>query len=410
MAAVEKQPSFCQTIIANRDAGQVIDQTAWVYQGDISHLDPKKLMADLGLVPGELDLIVGGPPCQAFSTSGRRRSLQDPRGTLLWQFLRFVDEIKPRFFLMENVRGLMSASVLHRPIHLRPERGGNSLQTDEQPGSVIDLLLKDLSNDYRMDIFEVNAANYGAPQIRERVLFIGNREGKVVDFPIPTHGHTQEMQLQLLGDNASLLPFATLRDAIGNLKEESPVILDFSPRKKSFLALVPPGSNWRSLPSDIAEASMGRAFHAKGGRSGWWRRLTYDLPSPTIVTMPNHASTSLCHPTITRALTLRECARIQEFPDTWVFCGSPLEQYEQVGNAVPVRLGIVVGVLLSNILKTRLEIKEEAPRVRQVYLASHIRTRRWFKDGKVLRWDDGGNNSTSDYGPPKTLRIERDRV
>src|SRR3546814_11119470 len=79
---------------------------------------------------------------------------------------------------------------------------------------------------------------------------------------------------------------------------------------------------------------MGKAWDAKGGRSGWWRRLNFDLPSPTLVTMPNHASTALCHPIETRALTVKEYARIQEFPDDWVFCGTAAQQYAQIGNAV----------------------------------------------------------------------------
>ena len=109
------------------------------------------------------------------------------------------------------------------------------------------------------------------------------------------------------------------------------MVLDFSPRKKKYLAMVPPGGNWRSLPVAIQKESMGKAWHAKGGRSGWWRRLNFDLPSPTLVTMPNHAGTALCHPTLLRALTLKEYALIQEFPEGWEFCGTPAEQYAQVG-------------------------------------------------------------------------------
>lgn len=410
LAAVEKVPSFCATIVANRDAGHVIDKSAWVYEGDITELDPERVMADLGLEPGELDLLVGGPPCQAFSTSGRRGSLQDPRGTLLWQFLRFVEVLRPRYFLMENVRGLMSASVHHRPIAERPDKGGPPLLPEEMPGSVVDAFMADLSGEYRMDIFEVNAVNYGAPQIRERVLFIGNRDHKVVEFPSPTHGHSDEANATLFDDDR-LLPYSTLRDALENLRDPNPVILDFSPRKKYFLDHVPPGSNWRSLPVELAEESMGRAFHAKGGRSGWWRRLTFDLPCPTVVTMPNHASTSLCHPTETRALTLRECARVQEFPDDWIFLGTVGEQYAQVGNAVPVRLGRVAGETLASLLAEAPGVDDlSAPRVRQVYIKSHVRTRKWFKDGQVVTWQDGETNAHADYGSAKTMRRERQRT
>ncbi len=411
-AAVEKIPAFCKTILKNRDAGRVADPGMWVYQGDVAELDPRRVLDDLGLQPGELDLLTGGPPCQTFSTSGRRGTVQDPRGTLLWQFLRFVTVMQPRFFLMENVRGLMSAAIRHRPIQERPEKGGPPLSPDEEPGSVVRAFLDELHGEYRLDLFEVNAVNYGAPQLRERVLFIGNRLGHIVDFPTPTHGlDPAELRSPQLfeTDAPSMLPFRTLREALSGLSDPDPVILDFSPRKKSYLEMVPPGSNWRSLPPEIAQESMGRAYFAKGGRSGWWRRLTFDLPCPTIVTMPNHASTSLCHPTETRALTLRECSRVQEFPDDWEFVGTPSEQFAQVGNAVPTRLGMVAGQVIAHHLdQSRLSDftsrSGDYPAIRQVYLQSHVRTRRWYRDGTTFVWNDAEN--TPLYSPPRTIRRE----
>jgi DNA (cytosine-5)-methyltransferase 1 len=208
-----------------------------------------------------------------------------------------------------------------------------------------------------------------------------------------------------------LKPFKTLRQALDGLTDPDPVIIDFSPRKKRYLELVPPGGNWRSLPPAIAQESMGRAYFAKGGRSGWWRRLTFDLPSPTVVTLPNHASTSLCHPTETRALTLRECARVQEFPDDWEFAGTAREQYAQVGNAVPVRLGAVAGEVLAAALDAGDAVAPAtgAPLIRQVYLQSHVRTRRWYKDGELCLWDEGEANEHALYSAPKTHRVETAR-
>ncbi|MET1111888.1 MAG: DNA (cytosine-5-)-methyltransferase, partial [Allosphingosinicella sp.] len=107
LAAVEKEPSFCATIRANRENG-LLDPGLLVVEKDIRDVDPARLLSELGIEPGELDVLVGGPPCQSFSTAGRRRTTQDPRGALLWDFLRFVEAMKPRFFLMENVRGLIS--------------------------------------------------------------------------------------------------------------------------------------------------------------------------------------------------------------------------------------------------------------------------------------------------------------
>lgn len=414
LACVELVPAFCQTIRKNRDAGRIGDPSMKVYEGDISTFDPAQMMAKLGMKSGELDLILGGPPCQTFSTTGKRATVQDRRGTMLWQFLRFVDVFHPKAFLLENVRGLMSAALRHRHIKDRPEKGGPSLEEDEQPGSVVRAFLRDLHDAYRMDCFEVNAVNYGSPQLRERAILIGNRFNRVVEFSEPTHGLAEEKQRTLfdVDDEKALSPFRTLREALEGLNDPNPVIMDFSPRKKSYLAMIPEGGNWRTMPEAVAKEAMGKAFFAKGGRSGWWRRLTFDLPSPTIVTMPNHASTSLCHPTETRALTLRECARIQEFPDEWEFCGKALDQYTQVGNAVPVGLGRITGQIVARLLdeiesadRRPAQSNNEACRV--VYVKSHIRTRQWFKAGETFLWQDGEDNGGVKYGPAKTKRKVR---
>jgi DNA (cytosine-5)-methyltransferase 1 len=415
---VEHKKAFCDTIRLNHREGR-LPKTLKIVEADIAALNPADLFATVGLDPREIDVVVGGPPCQSFSTAGRRGTVQDPRGTLIWDFLKFVDFVKPKFFLMENVRGLLSAALTHRPIAERPDKGGPPLKPAEEPGSVVRLFASDLANlegtAYHLDIFEVNSVNYGAPQIRERVLFIGNVFGATIDFPKPTHGPTPQngaaRQMGLF-DEQRLTPWRTLGDAIEDLTEPDPVVLDFSPRKKSFLDMVPPGSNWRSLPEEVQKESMGKAWHAKGGRSGWWRRLTFDLPSPTLITMPNHASTSLCHPTETRALSIREYARIQEFPDDWKFCGTVSEQYAQVGNAVPTRLGKVAGeviaqnlsALVSNGAKPTCRNTGE-PRI--VYIQSHVRTRQWFKNGEVFRWKDGEDNQSAQYAAPKTLMSKR---
>jgi DNA (cytosine-5)-methyltransferase 1 len=417
LACVEKERSFCNTMRANQAAGR-LDPKVAIFEADISKLDPAGVLDAVGLKPGELDLLIGGPPCQSFSTAGRRGTLQDPRGTLVWDFLRFVEYMKPKTFLMENVRGLLSAGLKHRPIAQRPEKGGPPLNLDEEPGSVVRLFAEDLQRlqdtRYHMDVFEVNAVNYGAPQLRERVLFIGNRYGAQVAFPDPTHGPAHAISDErdtLFATAERLQPWQTLRDAIGNMNDVGNDIMDFSPRKKSFLALVPEGSNWRSLPLELQQESMGKAWHAKGGRSGWWRRLNFDLPSPTLVTMPNHASTSLCHPVEVRALTLKEYAAIQEFPADWTFEGTTAQRYAQVGNAVPVRLGLVAGRVLADTLDRidgsgdPLPCAGEGYRV--IYIQSHVRTRQWFKKGKTFVWSDGADNSENTYEAPQTLRRAR---
>lgn len=411
LACVEKVPAFCQTIRHNCKVNQIGNKQIKIYQIDINNLDPLTVLADLNLQPGELDLLIGGPPCQSFSTTGKRGTIIDPRGTLLWQFLRFVEVLQPKFFLMENVRGLMSAAIQHRSIAQRPDQGGNPLLPEEEQGSVIRQFVHDLNNNYRLDCFEVNAVNYGVPQLRERSLFIGNRFNQLVDFPPPMYGMSNsDEQLSLF--NPGLKPYVTLGDALRNLSDPHPLILDFSPRKKQYLAMIPPGGNWRCLSPEIAEEAMGKAYFAKGGRSGWWRRLSFDLPCPTIMTMPNHASTSLCHPTEVRALSLRECARVQQFPDDWEFCGTIAEQYTQVGNAVPIGLAIVAGELIANQLSQLYQNNlqrdmREYPACRIVYLKSHVRTRQWYKSGQNFIWQDGADNQDLLYNSMKTTKKVR---
>lgn len=419
VACIEKVSTFCETIRLNQKNGR-LPKTLKVIEADISKLSPETVLSDLGLRAEDIDVIVGGPPCQSFSTAGKRGTTQDLRGTLLWDFLRFVEYIHPKFFLMENVRGLLSAALNHRPIADRPEKGGAPLSDDEMPGSVVRLFAKDIANidgaGYHLDIYEVNSVNYGAPQIRERALFIGNRYNIQVEFPTPTHGQTIRNDTSGsqpgLFDEPLLQPWKTLGDSILDLRETNPTVLDFSPRKKRYLGLIPPGSNWRSLPEELQKESMGKAWFAKGGRSGWWRRLTFDLPCPTLVTMPNHASTALCHPTETRALSIREYARIQEFPDDWEFYGTISEQYTQVGNAVPARLGMVAGNVLADSLQRVTDKGMQSASVistepRIVYLQSHVRTRQWFKNGKVIIWDDDEENGGAAYGAPKTVKRVR---
>lgn len=394
LACVELQSRFCETLRVNRDAGRFGTPRTRIVEADLSKFDPYVLMDELGLVPGELDVLVGGPPCQSFSTAGRRGTISDPRGQLIWDYLRFVEALRPRYFLMENVRGLLSAALQHRTIAERPERGGPPLLDEEKPGSVVEAWIDDLGKidggAYRVDIFEVNSVNYGGPQLRERVLFIGNRESKCVDFPEPTHGPTES--------HPDLLPFRTLGEALDGLIEDVPVLMDFSPRKKRYLEQVPPGGNWRMLPTDVAMESMGKAFFAKGGRSGWWRRLSRDLPCPTITTLPNHSSTSMCHPDEVRVLSVGECARVQEFPDGWVFSGSPAQQMQQVGNAVPARLGMVAGSVLKKSASASTTdadpLEEDLPPARRVYLRSHVRTRQWWRGGKAFTWDGPGGEAT----------------
>src|SRR6185437_2543803 len=251
IATIEADHACCETIRKNYAAGRIGSKGMRVYEGDIRQTDPKTVQRELGLERGELDLLTAGPPCQTFSTTGRRRTVEDSRGTLLWRTLDYIEVFKPKVFIIENVRGLLSAALKHRPINQRPDKGGRPLLPEEEPGSVIRSFFADvlerLGALYRVDVFEVNAVNYGSSQLRERAIVIGNRLGAQVESPQPTHGPKG-------------LPYATLGDALATVgKEVDPVLVDFSPRKKRYLAMIPPGGNWRCLPQHLQRESMGKA-------------------------------------------------------------------------------------------------------------------------------------------------------
>lgn len=303
-----------------------------VYAGDVAALSADMIYEAAGLSSGEVDLLAGGPPCQSFSTAGKRLGLDDAqKGPLVYEFVRLVGELRPRAFLMENVKGLLSASEQWRELPYN----NNGKRIDSHHGSLFRSLMAAFrSLGYNVDFREFNAADYGVPQTRQRVLILGYRDGTPPTFPAPSHAKEPGMLLA---------PWRTLGDALAGLDDDDSACAVFSERKLKYLRMVPEGGNWRDLPEDLQQESMGRAYFAKGGRSGYWRRLSRSRPSPTILTEPQNASTSLCHPTEDRPLTVRECARVQTFPDDWEFVGSRADQYRLVGNAVPVGLAAAVG-------------------------------------------------------------------
>lgn len=169
-----------------------------------------------------------------------------------------------------------------------------------------------------------------------------------------------------------------------------PEVMNFSPRKLKYLAMIPPGGNWRSLPVDIQKESMGKSWFLKGGRSAYWRKLSFAFPSPTVVTMPNHAGTSMCHPTELRAISVGEAAAIQEFPPDWNFSGNTTAKSRQVGNAVPTQLGYVAGEAVKDLLQRIAQGEHEVgdpPAPRIIHLRPHVRTRTFWKNGQAFSGD-----------------------
>lgn len=300
VAFVEMDPYACATLRANRPHWAVVER-------DVAEVD-------FSGFEGEVDVVSGGPPCQAFSYAGKRLGFGDTRGTLFAQFARCVREVRPRMFLFENVKGLLSHD------------GGRTFATIRHEFASLGYVVRHQV---------LNAAYFGVGQKRERVIAVGVREdlqGEITfSYPVPSATWT------------------TLREALRGVPD-SPY-QPYSKSKQEVMALVPAGGCWVDLPDTVARRYMGKSYYSGGGRRGVARRIAWDEPCLTLTTSPSQKQTERCHPEQTRPFTVREYARIQSFPDDWVFVGSLSEQYRQIGNAVPVELARRVGVELVRALR-----------------------------------------------------------
>lgn len=316
--------------------------------GDIRDYTAKEILKAAGVKKNEVDIIVGGPPCQAFSTAGKRLGLEDERGNVFLKYLEIIKEIRPKYAIIENVRGLLSAPLKHRPLTGQKKDRHDSLPDEEKPGGVLRYILKILNNaGYAVSFNLYNAANFGSPQKRERVVFICSRDGKIPPYLIPTHSENAEYHLP---------KWRTLREVIGNLDCEHKFV-PFPEKRLVYYRMLKEGQNWKALPQALQKKALGKAYLSGGGKSGFLRRLAWDEPSPTLVTHPAMPATDLAHPVENRPLSVQEYRKIQEFPDEWQIEGSVLEQYKQIGNAVPVSLARAIGKLVVSLLRNR-PIKE----------------------------------------------------
>jgi DNA (cytosine-5)-methyltransferase 1 len=346
---VEYDHQCCESIRLNRPAVPVLES-------DIRALTTSEILSAAKLRVGQAFSVVGGPPCQSFSTGGKRHSIVDPRGSLFMEFIRIVREAKPKCFVFENVAQLITAALNHRPIVQRPGRRWNlssyskdantshknlfeddvpSLRPDELSGTAIEAVLDEFDKlGYHLALGILNAADYGAAQVRRRLIIVGSRLDSEFHFPLPTHG---------ADPGPGQKPWRNLREVLEGLAEAKRLHSEYTKRFRKYFELIPPGGNWRNLPSEVQKEALGNAFESGGGKTGFFRRLSWNQPAPTIVGKPNRKSSAICHPEEIRPLTIRECARIQGFDDSWHFSGSMHQQYLQVGNAVPVPLGFVIG-------------------------------------------------------------------
>ncbi len=307
---------------------------------DIKEINFVQLLGDLGLRQGEIDILIGGPPCQGFSTAGPR-FWDDPRNHLLKQYVRALDIIKPKWFLMENVEGLL---------------------TSNNGGYVKELVKAFVKLGYTIRLEKVYSQEYGVPQRRKRVIVVGNRLGVDFSFPSPTtpsHGkifrksaitivHALFGLPEPMSENRELKyesSFATSWAKI--LKSKNNTVTDhFSPKLDNVqlerISILKPGQTMKDLPEHLQHPSFkkraarrvkdGTPSEKRGGAPSGLKRLELDEPSLTIT---GAAIREFVHPTENRCLTIRECARIQTFPDDFIFTGSNGDKMRLIGNAIP---------------------------------------------------------------------------
>lgn len=357
--ANEISPVYSQTLKANHPS-------AFVDVEDIRKVDPKTVMRSLGIKRGSVDLVAGGPPCQGFSINAPVRSREDERNHLFLSFLKFVEDLQPKFVLIENVPGMVSF----------------------EGGEVIASILTALKRlGYAASVRVLFAAHYGVPQMRWRTIFIGRRDGLPPEAAYPTPSHRAEGRANFRqnyrgtslvvsqSDVARLatMPATTVADAISDL----PLVengggfreMDYaSPPQSKYQSLlrgdsdarlfnhecaglgkanldrlpfIPPGGSWRDIPFELLPKGMRRA--RRSDHTKRYGRLDPNGISSTILTKCDPHWGAFIHPSQDRVLTVREAARIQSFPDRIVFHGGISEQYEQVGNAVPPLFACALG-------------------------------------------------------------------
>jgi len=266
---------------------------------------------------GKVDLLTGGVPCQSFSQAGRRKGLDDPRGDLMIKFIDILHLIKPKLFMIENVKGLL---------------------THDEGKTILKIIAALNKHElYNISYKCLDASKYGVPQKRERVFIIGVRKDIAIPFEFPCEscgsGETKKVLKDVLLD-------VPLSDG-AKYKEE----------KIRLFKMIPQGGCWVNLPEALQKEYLGNSYYSGGGKRGILYRLSMEKPSLTLLCTPSQKQTERCHPLEERPLTIREYARIQTFDDSYEFIGSLTSQYKQIGNAVPVELARRMGTALMNVLR-----------------------------------------------------------
>lgn len=302
--------------------------------GDITSLDLKKIF---GPYRGKIDVVVGGPPCQGFSQKGKRKTIHDERNFLFKYYVSVVELVKPKYFVMENVPNLLTA-----------EDGYFRKEIEE--------LFNNMG--YSLQHGVLNASDYGVPQNRRRAVIIGKLGGNAPDLPIPQKkvvtiwDAISDLAYLESGEGADEQKYITPAESEYEklLRKNSDVLFNHvatkhSPLALERMALIPPNAGREVLPKEHLTKSI---------YSGTWTRMRKDEISVTITTrFDTPSSGKFTHPFLNRAITVREAARIQSFPDTFKFVGNKGSQMKQVGNAVPPLLATAIAEVIMK------DIKEE---------------------------------------------------
>lgn len=353
-------PIYAKTFAKNNPRTNVITN-------DIRELSEHEILNLTGLKAGELDLIAGGPPCQGFSINAPIRTLDDQRNHLFKEYLRIADILKPKAILIENVPGIISLGK----------------------GTAVKAIYEHLKKmGYTVDHRILFAGHYGVPQMRFRTIFIALRDKTKIEFPEPTHNATafanfagsKELCLKIspllnqdlkdkttVWDAISDLPELSLGQTINDIEYTIPpqseyqkILRNGSSKifnhscaklgKKNIERLkhIPQGGSWRDIPYELLPAGLQRA--RRSDHTKRYGRLHPNELCSTILTKCDPHWGSFFHPTQDRAISVREAARIQSFPDHYIFTGNLTEQFEQVGNAVPPLMAKAIGETIKKLI------------------------------------------------------------
>lgn len=319
--------TFGETFSRSHEGATFVDKP-------IQSLSSAEILSGTGLSKGQLDVLVGGPPCQGYSVYNHGRGEHDPRAGLFREYLRIVQDLAPKWLVMENVTGLLSIS------------GGQLIRTiADEIGKL----------GYAVEWRILRAEDYGVPQERRRVVFVANRVGVPIVFPSIEYGEGLKPlttiwdaigDLPLLAvENVTDYPISASTDFQSRMRQgNSKLYNHFGPKLGKInlerIRHIPQGGSWRDIPFDLLPEGMKRAKRSDHTKRYGRPRLT-DL-SCTILTKCDIHWGAYIHPIENRPFTVREAARLQSFPDTFVFYGSMTEQFVQIGNAVPPMLATAI--------------------------------------------------------------------